>query len=187
VIKLSAALLKYDSAPNSNILISIRMKKEIKQLSRLNNLGKDSAMENDNKSIVKQYIEEVINKGMPENISSFISPHYTEVYNNRRYRLGIEGAKKNISGVRQRYPDLNLSVEFQVEEGEWVVTGFVMKGTHLGEKLGLAPTGKQIEVRGVNIDKVVNGKIIEHGGDTNLLDPFLELRSAHVMEKSEAA
>ncbi len=74
-------------------------------------------MESDKKLIVKQYIEEVINKGNAEGVSDFISPQYTEIYNNRRYRLGIEGAKKHISSARERYPDLSLVVEFQIEEG----------------------------------------------------------------------
>jgi predicted ester cyclase len=143
-------------------------------------------METDNKTVVKQYIEEVINKGNQEEVSNFISPHYTEVYNNKRYRLGIEGAKKHISGARERYPDLNLAVEFQVEEGEWVVTGYVMRGTHLGSRMGIKPTGKQIEVRGVNIDKVVDGKITEHGGDTNLLDPLLECKAVRIVERDAA-
>jgi predicted ester cyclase len=143
-------------------------------------------METDRKMIVKQYIENIINNGNADEISEFISPHYTEVYNNRRYRLGIEGAKKHVTCVRERYPDLSLSVEFQVEEGEWVVTGFLMKGTHLGDGMGCKPTGKKLEVRGVNIDKVVDGKIIEHGGDTNLLDPLLECKAIRGSEYNMA-
>ena len=125
--------------------------------------------------IVKQYIENIINTGNAEEISAFISPYYTEVLKNRRYQLGIEGIKKKIAGIRETYPDLKLSIDIQISEGEWVVTSYTMKGTHLGCWMGVKPTGKIIEARGVNIDRVVDGKITEHGSNTNLLDPLLEI------------
>lgn len=143
-------------------------------------------METDKKMVVKQYIEEVINTGNAEEVSTFISPHYTEIYNSKRYKLGIEGAKKHVASIRETYPDLNLSVEFQEEEGEWVVTGYVMRGTHVGPKMDVRPTGRHIEVRGINIDKIVDGKIIIHGGDTHLLDPLLECKSVQTAERSAA-
>lgn len=40
---------------------------------------------------------------------------------------------------------------------------------------GVAPTGRQVVYTGVNMDRVVNGRIVEHGGAANLLGPLLEL------------
>ena len=130
-------------------------------------------MKNTNGEVVKQYIEGILNTGDDEDLSEFISPHYTEVFNNKRYRLGIEGARKKIANIRETYPDLKLSIDMQTTEGDWVITSFVMKGTQLGSWMGLKPTRKTVEVWGVNIDKVVDGKITEHASSSNLLDPLI--------------
>lgn len=138
-------------------------------------------MKNENTEIVKQYIENVLNTGNAEDLSAFISPHYTEVFNNKRYRLGIKGIQKKIAGIRERYPDLKLSIDVQITEGDWVVTSYVMNGTQLGSWMGIRPTGKTIEVRGVNIDRIVDSKITEHESCMDIVDPLIEFnqRSQH--------
>ena len=132
-------------------------------------------MKNGNTEIVKQYMENILNTGNAEDLSTFISPHYTEVLNKKRYHLGIQGMRKKIAGIREIYPDLKLSVDTQITEGDWVVTSYIMNGTQLGSWMGIKPTGKTVEVRGVNIDRVVDGKITEHGSSTELLDPLIEI------------
>jgi predicted ester cyclase len=52
-------------------------------------------------------------------------------------------------------------------------------GTHLGAGLGMRPSGKAVEITGVNIDGVVNGRIREHGGVADLLGPLLALGAIH--------
>ena len=131
-------------------------------------------MKNENKEIVKQYIENILNTGNADDLSTFISPHYTEVYNNKRYRLGIKGIRKKIAGIHKIYPDLKLSIDLQTTEDDWVVTTYIMNGTQLGSWIGIRPTGKTIEVRGVNINRVVDNKITEHRSSTDFLDPLIE-------------
>ena len=131
-------------------------------------------MKTENKEIVKQYIENILNTGNADDLSTFISPHYTEVYNNKRYRLGIKGIQKKIAGIHKIYPDLKLSIDSQITEGDWVVTSYIMNGTQLGSWIGIRPTGRTIEVRGVNINRVVDNKITEHRSSTDFLDPLIE-------------
>lgn len=129
---------------------------------------------NENKLIIRRYIEEIINTGNTDTIGEFISPEYTEVYEGKRYPLGISGAKEHIAGVRRTYPDLTLTVEQQIAEGEWVATSITARGTHRGIWMGIEPTGKVLTYTGVNIDRVVGGRIVEHGGAANMLGPLLE-------------
>jgi predicted ester cyclase len=68
-----------------------------------------------------------------------------------------------------------LTVEQQIAEAEWVVTRVTMRGTHRGEWQGIKPTGKPVEITAVNIDRVVRGRIVEHGGAANVLGPLLEI------------
>ena len=129
----------------------------------------------ENKTLVRRYYEEVVSTGTLDEVGQFISPDYVEVHDNTRYAVGLEGVREHIRGVRQTYPDLRLTVEQQIAEGEWVVTRVTMHGTHQGEWQGIKPTGKPVAVTAVNIDRVVGGRIVEHGGAANLLGPLLEI------------
>jgi len=132
-------------------------------------------MNTDNKSLVKDYIELVLNAGDISLIPKYVSPDYVEIYNNKKYPVGIEGAKDHIIGVRNNYPDIKLSINQQIAEGEWVATCYTMSGTHSGSWMGIKPTGKEIMVTGVNIDKIVDGKIVEHGGAANMFEGLLDI------------
>jgi predicted ester cyclase len=136
----------------------------------------------DNKSIIRRFVEEVENTGNVSIIRKFISEDYVEVYEGKRYPIGIKGAIDHVLGVRRVYPDLKLTIEHQIAEGEWVVTVYSVTGTFMHEWLGIKPTGKPITYTGVNVDRVRGGKIIEHGGAANLLDPLLK---AGVIEKTK--
>lgn len=129
----------------------------------------------DNKSIVRRYIEDIENTGDVLNIGKYIAEDYEEVHDGVRYKIGIKGAKEHILGVRQVFPDLKLTIERQISEGDWVATIYSVTGTFQKdwEILGLKSTGKQITFTGVNVDRIVDGKIIEHGGAANLLGPLL--------------
>ena len=132
-------------------------------------------MSTQNKELVARYINQVVNTGNTENIEDFVASDYTEVYRNQRYFSGVEGAREHIRGVRQTYPDLHLEIEMQLSDGDWVITSYNMTGTHSGEWMGIKPTGKRIAVTGVNLDRISNGRIAEHGGAANLLEPLLEI------------
>ena len=58
-----------------------------------------------------------------------------------RYKIGIKGAREHILGVRHVFPDLKLTIENQISEGDWVATIYSVTGTfhedweHLGSRL----------------------------------------------------
>ena len=134
-----------------------------------------------NKNIVRRYYEEVGNTGNIDRIEEFISEDYTEVFNGIKHQVGIEGAKAHIIGVRQTYPDLHITIERQIAEDEWVVSCITARGTHLGTWLGMKPTGKKVTITGVNVDRVVGGLIVEHGGAANMLEALLEIGAVKVI------
>lgn len=129
----------------------------------------------DNKALVRRYYEEVVSTGAVDALARFVAPDYVEVHDNSRYPIGLDGARQHLLGVRRTYPDLRLTVEQQIAEGEWVVSRVTMRGTHAGEWQGIKPTGKTVEVTAVNLDRVVGTRIVEHGGAANLLGPLMEI------------
>lgn len=134
-----------------------------------------------NKEVVRRFYEEVINHLKVELIPELVGEDYTEVMDGRRYEVGPEGAEAHALGVRQTYPDLHLAIERQIAEGEWVVTCITATGTHSGEWMGIAPTGKKVTFTGVNVDRVLSGRIVEHGGAANMLGPLLEIGAVRVV------
>ena len=134
----------------------------------------------DKKKIIRQYIEQIENTGDVSNIGEFISEDYTEIYEGKHYPIGIQGAIDHILGVRRVFPDLKLTIENQISEGEWVVTIYSVTGTFKDEWFGMKPTGEPITFTGVNVNRIKDGKIIEHGGAANMFEPLLK---AGVIEK----
>jgi predicted ester cyclase len=133
------------------------------------------------KSLVRRYYEEVVNTGNVDRVPEFIAPDYVEVHDNIRYECGIEGAKAHILGGRQTYSELHLTIERQIAEGDWVVTQLTARGIHTGIWMGIKPTGKPVEFSCVNVDKVINGRIVEHGGAANMLGPLLNIAAIKVV------
>lgn len=127
----------------------------------------------ENKLLVSRYIEEVVNTGDVERIDRFLAPDYAEIHDGQRHPLGLDGAREHVRGVRATYPDLHLAIERQIAEGDWVATCYVARGTHRGKWLGIEPTGRPLTFTGVNVDRIANGRIVEHGGAANLFGPLL--------------
>ena len=127
-----------------------------------------------NKALIRQFIEDVVNTGDVSRVGDFISPECVETDGKVRVVSGVAGMADHIRGVRTTYPDLRLTVQRQVAEGEWVATQVVATGTHSGEWLGMTPTGKVLVMVAVNLDRVVSGKLVEHGGAASMLEPLLE-------------
>ncbi len=75
---------------------------------------------------------------------------------------GSEEAKQFIAMYRTAFPDLNVSVEDAIAEGEKVVTRWTARGTHQGEieEFG-PPTGKHVEFEGLTLHRIEGGKIVE--------------------------
>jgi predicted ester cyclase len=59
------------------------------------------------------------------------------------------------------FPDLHFTIEDQIAEGDKVVNRVTARGTHLGDFRGIPPTGKQVTVAGITIDRIAGGKLVE--------------------------
>ena len=75
--------------------------------------------------------------------------------------VGIEGLKQFVSMIRSAVPDLRITLEDDIAEGDKVVSRWMAQGTHQGELMGIAPTGNRVTIRGITIHRIGEGKIIE--------------------------
>ncbi len=74
---------------------------------------------------------------------------------------GRQGARENVEMYLAGFPDGRITVEDQLAEGDMVATRWTARGTHQGELVGIAPTGKQVTVSGTTISRLEGGKIVE--------------------------
>jgi predicted ester cyclase len=74
---------------------------------------------------------------------------------------GPQGLKELVTTLRTAFPDLRLTVDDMVAEGDKVVDRFMARGTHQGELFGIAATGKQVAWLGIAIHRIVGGQLVE--------------------------
>ena len=89
--------------------------------------------------------------------------------------LGPEGYIRFFGELRKSFPDLNISVEKLVADDDNVAFAYTLTGTHQGEFLGIAPTGRKISARGMQISRFENGKIVERWGSSDELGILQQL------------
>ena len=119
-------------------------------------------MSENNKAVVRRLIEEVWNKGNLPLADELFTPNYEHRdASTPDFGRGPEGEKKRATLYRTAFPDLRLTVEDIIAEGETVVTRWSCRGTHKGDLRGIAPTGKQINISGVTITRLEKGKLAE--------------------------
>ena len=126
---------------------------------------------NNNSRIVRHFVEEILNQGKIESAGEFFWEDMVEQVPLPGQGPGLRGLQDVLRGMRTAFPDMHWTIEEQVSEGEKVVTRFVWKGTHRAEFFGVPATGRAVEVWGVVIDRLENGKI----KDTRILMDALGL------------
>lgn len=134
-----------------------------------------------NKRLVRQFYEDVVSTGDVSRVAEFVAAECVETDGLTRVNTGIDGMMDHVRGVRAVYPDLRITVDRQIAEDGWVASLITARGTHQGEWLGIKPTGRALVFTGVNVDHVVEGKIVEHGGAANMLLPFLDAGAIRVV------
>jgi len=80
---------------------------------------------------------------------------------------GPEGVKEVVSMFHSAMPDLRVVIEDMIAEGEKVATRYALEGTHRGHLFGAAPTGKQLSIKSITLERVSDGKIKEHWRNTD--------------------
>ena len=125
----------------------------------------------ENKALVHKAIE-AMNQQDLASINDFVAPNYV---NHTRQFQGQDGYKQFITTHFKSFPDFHVTIEDIITEGDKVCLRITVTGTHTGEYRGLAPTGKKMTIRGVQIYRIVNGKAVEGWTDYNFYPDQLDL------------
>lgn len=145
-------------------------------------------MSESNKNAVRRLVEELWNKNslaVADELFVANSTHHDAA--TPEVGKGPEGEKKRVTMYRAAFPDLRLTIEDMISEGETVVTRWSCRGTHKGELNGIAATGKQFTITGVTIARFASGKIAEGWVNWDALGMMQQLGIVQEFAKAKAA
>jgi steroid delta-isomerase-like uncharacterized protein len=125
--------------------------------------GRRSAVSaEENKAVSRRVAEEVFNGGNVDLADELYAPDYVLHDPSLPEDLhGPEGIKRYAAMTLGAFPDIRVTVEDQVAEGDKVVSRWTATGTHTGDLMGIPPTGRRVEISGVTINRFSGGKIAE--------------------------
>ena len=114
------------------------------------------------KTAARNFIEKGLNQKDLSALATYFSPDLTDHALPPGLPSGLEGRKIFASALLAAFPDLHVDVKDLIAEGEKLVTRYSVHGTHKGELMGIPPTGKEVSITGVAIDRFENGLSVEH-------------------------
>ena len=112
----------------------------------------------ENKALSRRLIAEMVNKGNFALAEDLVAEDWRPVDPRPGQELGRTGLFAAVAKMRAAFPDLEYTIEDMVAEGDKVAASIVMRGTHLGEFMGIPATGKRVTVRGMGIDTFAAGQ-----------------------------
>jgi steroid delta-isomerase-like uncharacterized protein len=130
----------------------------------------------DNKAVLRRFYQEFWSEGRQEVIDELLSDDYVDHQPLPGFPPGKSGFAALLKMWRTGFPDMREEVQDLIAEGDKVVGRFTMSGTHTGEFLGLAPTGRQVSMTGIDVVRIQDGQIIEFWYAEQLHDLMQQLR-----------
>ncbi|OGT80650.1 MAG: hypothetical protein A3H91_15255 [Gammaproteobacteria bacterium RIFCSPLOWO2_02_FULL_61_13] len=129
-----------------------------------------------NKELYWRFMSEVANKGNMKIADEILSPQVKEYEKlPPGYPPTGEGIKRLFAMLRNAFPDLHISIEDQLAEGDKVVARVTLRGTHQGDFLGIAPTHRPIAYEAIDISRFADGRMVEHWGIPDYLTLLQQL------------
>jgi steroid delta-isomerase-like uncharacterized protein len=132
----------------------------------------------------RDYLDVVNNDDDLDRLDQFIGPDFVQhdLMDFGGEVRGVEGKRQFIQMIRSAFPDLHLVIEDLIVEGDRVVIWWTWSGTHHGELMGIAPTERRVEVAGIEILRVEDGKYREQW---TVVDFFGMMRQMGVVSSME--
>ena len=134
-----------------------------------------TAEEEKNLALLRHLYEEGINQGNIDLFDELVAMDVIDHEEMPGLEPNREGVKQFFTMFRGAFPDLHFHVEELLATGDRVVARLQIHGTHEGEFMGIASTGKKIQVNAIDIFRVADGKIAEHWGITDSMTMMQQL------------
>jgi steroid delta-isomerase-like uncharacterized protein len=117
----------------------------------------------ENRALIQRFVEEAFNRGNLGVVDEIYAPDYVgHTAGLPEQTPGPEGVKELVGLYRRAFPDLHTTIEDIVTEGDRVAYRWTAVGTHQGELMGVPPSSNRVELTGITIERIANGKIAEN-------------------------
>jgi steroid delta-isomerase-like uncharacterized protein len=124
----------------------------------------------DPRALLEQHTEEVWNRGNLDAVGEFISEDYVEHDPSVRDQFrGPEGYRRNVEEFLSAFPDLTVTIEDSIVEGDKIAMRQRFRGTHEGGFMGIEPTGKRVESTSFVMCRIEGDKIAETWVETDVI------------------
>jgi steroid delta-isomerase-like uncharacterized protein len=135
-------------------------------------------MSEENKALVRRWFEEVWNKGRAEAIDEMFAEEGTAhglADDTGAPLRGPANFKTFHSKFREAFPDIEVTVEDVITEGDRVAARCSVRASHQSDSLGFAATGRGVEFTGMTFARVADGKIVEAWNNFDFMAMFQQL------------
>jgi steroid delta-isomerase-like uncharacterized protein len=134
----------------------------LKRKRRMEKEKRNVSTAEENKAIFRRYAEEVGNQHNFEIVDEIFERYIAHQPDGSILQRGPEDVKRFQGEFHSAFPDFHINIEEQIAEDDKVVSHYTMRGTHQGDFRGMAPTGKEIEIKGVTTFRFsTEGKVVE--------------------------
>jgi steroid delta-isomerase-like uncharacterized protein len=113
----------------------------------------------DSKQLLERLFEELWQHGRFAAADELVTPDYLAAAPGMRDLSGPDGIRQLVTAYRSGFPDLVVTIDNQLAQGDNVVTEFSMQGRHTGNWTGVRATGREISLRGCAFSRVADGRI----------------------------
>lgn len=131
-------------------------------------------MSDTNEVVIRRFVDEVINNGDYSKMDELLHTNY--IYRSPDQELyGQEALEALFTAYRTGLPDLKVSIVDLVSSENKVSISITLRGTHTGDLMGIPATGKEMEVHGMVLSHIKEGKIFEEWEILDMLGMFQQL------------
>jgi len=131
-----------------------------------------------NRTLVRRFIEDFWAGGDLSRVGEFLSSEYVEHNLLPGQEPGLAGYKHRYLTLRAAFPDVRVTIDGMLAEGDRVMARVTIEGTHLGPFLGQPASGRLVRMAAINVYRVANGRIVERWGVQDLYGLLRQIADA---------
>ncbi len=128
---------------------------------RSKNIPAQPSSPESNKAVVRRYFYEIMNEANERTIEEIISPDFLFTIPTHGPARGPEGEKEEVRFLHTAFPDVHFYIEDEFADDQRVAVRWVARGTHLGDFMGIPPSGRRFWIDGIGSYHVIDGRLVE--------------------------
>ena len=129
----------------------------------------------ENKAVVRRFFEELLSTDNLALADELLSPGFRFYFAGSPDPMNLEHYKEFLVARRAAFPDRRFIVEDMIAEGDKVSARFTMRGTHKGEFRGIASSGREVTMTGIDMIRLAEGKMTEDRVEVDQLGMMQQL------------